>query len=74
MFLTGVAVLAAGIAFAEHEKTIEMMDVSNATCGYRKACVNRAVAGGVMTVGGHRQWLGYGTHAPAMAVIPLGEG
>ena len=68
------AVMAAGMLFAEHEKTIEMMDVSNATCGWRKARVNHAVSGGIMKVRGAFHWRGLGTHAPSKVVIPLGEG
>jgi len=69
-----VAALAAGALFAEHEKTIEMMDVSDATCGWKTPRVNGAVAGGVMTVRGERRWTGLGTHAPSKIVIPVGDG
>ena len=72
--LAVVAVMAAGMLFAEHEKTIEMMDVSNATCGWRNVRVNGAVAGGTMKVRGKNVWRGLGTHAPSKVVIPLGEG
>ena len=61
-------------AMAEHEKTIEMMDVSNATCGWRSVRVNGAVGGGTMKVRGKNVWRGLGTHAPSKVVIPLGEG
>ena len=68
------AALAAGGLFAEHAVPIDRMDVSNAKCGWRKARVNGAVAGGVMKVKGVQRLLGYGTHAPAKVIIPLGEG
>lgn len=63
--VVGVAALAAGGLFAEHEKTIEMMDISDATCGWRSVRVNRSISGGALTVRGQRCWLGLGTHAPS---------
>ena len=77
--MRGICILiaASALAFsaaAEHEKTIEMMDVSNATCGWRSVRVNGAVGGGTMKVRGRNVWRGLGTHAPSKIVIPLGEG
>lgn len=59
---------------AEHGRTIEMMDCSNATCGWKSVMVNHEVGGGVMKVGNDVKWLGLGVHAPSKVVIPLGEG
>lgn len=74
LVVVGAAALAAGGLFAEHEKTIEMMDISDATCGWRSVRVNRSISGGALTVRGQRCWLGLGTHAPSRVVVPLGEG
>lgn len=68
------ACLLAGAANGEQIRSLEMMDCSRSTSGWRTARVNESVSGSRMSVGGVVKWRGLGTHAPSRVEIPLGHG